>query len=176
MKKLLISLLFLATFSSYGQEASFNEVAMKYLQTNGTAVQYEGAIDQLFVLLKQQYGELNVPESTWTELRSDASGEVNRILSLLVSAYRGTYEKQDIINMLAFYETPAGKQLLADRTAMSKEQREAAAAFFNSQTGQKIVSYEKQVASSVSEVSELWSRDLYRSVTDKLAEKGFSLH
>ncbi len=176
MKKLLMSIFIFTSLFANAQDVSFHEVALKYLQTNGTAVQYEGAIDQLFSLLKNQYAGQNIPEATWTELRSESSSEVNRILNMLVSAYRGNYEKHDLVNMLAFYETATGKQLLVDRTKLSKEQREEAANFYNSPTGQKILISEKEVAGSVSEVSELWSRDLYRNVTDKLAEKGFTLH
>ncbi len=176
MKKLLMSLFIFASFFANAQEVNFHEVALKYLQTNGTAVQYEEAIDQLFSLLKNQYDGQNIPESTWTDLRKESSGEVNRILNMLVSAYRGNYEKHDLVNMLAFYETPTGKQLLVDRTKLSKDQRQEAANFYNSATGQKILVSEQDVAKSVSEVSEIWSRDLYRSVTDKLADKGFTLH
>ena len=175
MKKLLMFVFIFTSLSMSAQEVSYHELALKYLQTNGTAVQYEGAIDQLFGLLKQQYAGKNISEATWAGLRTDSSGEVNRVLNMLVSAYRGTYEKEDLVNMLAFYDTGAGKQLLEDRTKLNKEQREEAAGFYNSPTGQKILSSEQFVSSRVSEVSELWSRDLYRNVTDKLAEKGFIL-
>ncbi len=175
MKKLLIAIFILTSLNTFAQEASYHEVALKYLQTNGTATQYEGAIDQLFGLLKQQYTGQNVPDETWTSLRSESSGEVNKILNMLVSAYRGTYDKEDLINMLAFNETGAGRQLLVDRTSLSKEQRQEAANFYNSATGQKILTSEQQIGSRVSEVSEIWSRDLYRSVTEKLAAKGFTL-
>ncbi len=176
MKKLLLSaFIFISVFVN-AQEVSFHQVALKYLQVNGTSNQYEGAIDQLFALLKDQYAKKSIPESTWSGLRTDASEDVNRILNMLVSAYRGNYEKHDLVNMLAFYETATGKQLLVDRTSLNKEQRQKAADFYNSATGQKILISEQAVAKSVAEVSEIWSRDLYRNITDKLAEKGFTLH
>jgi hypothetical protein len=176
MKKLLIAIFILTSFSTYAQEVSYHEVALKYLQTNGTAKQYEGAIDQLFGLLKQQYAGQNISEDMWKSLRSDSSSEVDRILNMLVSAYRGTYEKDDLVNMLAFYETDTGRQLLTDKTALDYEQRKEASVFYNSPTGQKILTSEQEIGSRVGEVSEIWSRDLYRNITDKLAEKGFTLH
>ena len=175
MKKLLLALFILTSFTAMSQEVSYHSIALKYLQTNGTATQYEGAIDQLFDLLKRQYADKSISDATWTSLRSESSSEVDRILNMLVSAYRGTYEKEDLINMLAFYETPTGKQLLLDRTGLTHAQRQEAASFFNSPSGQKIVASEQEVGSRVAEVSELWSRDLYRNITDKLAEKGFTL-
>ncbi len=176
MKKLLTAIFIFTSLSFYAQEASYQEIALKYLQTNGTAQQYEGAIDQLFGLLKQQYAGQNIPDETWATLRTESSGEVNKVMSMLVSAYRGTYEKEDLVNMLAFYETDAGRQLLTDKTALDYEQRKDASVFYNSPTGQKILTSEQQIAARVGEVSEIWSRDLYRSVTDKLAAKGFTLH
>ena len=92
---------------------------------------------------------------------------------MLVSAYRGTYEHEDIKNMMAFYETGTGKQLLLDKTALNAEQQKEASVFYNSPTGQKILTSEQQIARRVGEVSEIWSRDLYRNIVDKLAEKGF---
>jgi len=176
MKKLLLLLFIVSSAFTNAQEVDFHTVALKYLQSNGTSKQYEGAIDQLFTLLKQQYAEKNVSQATWDELRYSSSEEIDRILNMLVSAYRGNYEKQDLVSMLAFNQTPTGRQLIVDRTALSKEQRQIAADFYNSPTGQKILTSKQQVAHSVSEVSEIWSRDLYRMVEDKLAAKGFTLH
>lgn len=176
MKKILLSIFILVSLIANAQEVSYHQLALKYLQTNGTVTQYEGAIDQLFSLLRQQYSGKNIPDTTWTVLRSDSSQEVDRVLNMLVSAYRGTYEKLDLVNMLAFYDTGAGKQLLEDKTALSYEQRKEASVFYNSPTGQKILSSEQAVGSRVAEVSEIWSRDLFRNITDKLAAKGFTLH
>lgn len=176
MKKLLIAIFIFTSLGLSAQEVGYHELALKYLQTNGTATQYEGALDQLFGLLKQQYAGQNISDATWATLRTDSSSEVNRVLNMLVSAYRGTYEKDDLVKMLAFYETEAGRQLLADKTAMTHQNRVDASFFYNSPTGQKILASEQEVGSRVAEVSEIWSRDLYRNVTDKLAEKGFTLH
>lgn len=173
MKKLLFVLFFLASLQFNAQEATYHGDVLRYLTMNGTANQYGEAINQLFDLLKQQYKDQNVTAEVWSELEKEASPEVNRILNMLVSAYRGTYEHEDIKNMMAFYETGAGKQLLRDKTALSQEQQKEASVFYNSPTGQKILTSEQQIARRVGEVSEIWSRDLYRSIVDKLAEKGF---
>lgn len=173
MKKLLFVLFFLGSLQFNAQESTYHGDVLRYLTMNGTANQYGEAINQLFDLLKQQYKDQNVTNEVWSELEKETSPEVNRILNMLVSAYRGTYEHEDIKNMMAFYETEAGKQLLLDKTALSQEQQKEASIFYNSPTGQKILTSEQQIASRVGEVSEIWSRDLYRSIVDKLAEKGF---
>lgn len=173
MKKLLFVLFFLGSLQINAQETTYHGDVLRYLTMNGTANQYGEAINQLFDLLKQQYKDQNVTNEVWSELEKETSPEVNRILNMLVSAYRGTYEHEDIKNMMAFYETGAGKQLLLDKTALSQEQQKEASAFYNSTTGQKILTSEQQISKRVGEVSEIWSRDLYRNIVDKLAEKGF---
>lgn len=173
MKKLLSVLFFLSSLQFNAQESTYHQDVLRYLTMNGTANQYSAAIDQLFELLGMQYKEQNVTDAVWSELKKETTPELNKILNMLVSAYRGTYSQEDIQQMIAFYETPTGKQLLADKTALDYEQQKTASAFYNSPTGQKMLTSEQQIARSVSEVSEIWSRDLYRNITDKLAEKGY---
>lgn len=173
MKKLLFALFFLCSLQFNAQEATYHQDVLRYLTMNGTANQYGEAINQLFDLLQQQYKDQNVTSDVWDELKKDTAPEVNRILNMLVSAYRGTYEHDDIKNMMTFYETGTGKQLLADKTALDYEQQKEASVFYNSQTGQKILTSEQEIGRRVGEVSEIWSRDLYRNIIDKLAAKGY---
>jgi len=174
MKNIILLLVCITTFGIQAQEATYQQDVIKYLEMNGTTEQYSGAIDQLFELLKRQYASQNIDSATWIALRDEAQSETGKIKALLVSAYRGTYEHEDIKNLIAFYETPTGKQLLTDQTALDDNQQNMAAAFYNTDTGQKVISKRQEISRSVSEVSEFWSRDLYRKMVDKLAEKGYT--
>ena len=173
MKKLLLALFFLSSLQFNAQESTYHQDVLRYLTMNGTANQYSAAMDQMFELLGRQYKDQNVPDAVWTELKGETTPELNKILNMLVSAYRGTYDQTDIKNMIAFYETPTGQQLLTDKTALDYEQQKTASVFYNSPTGQKILTSEQQIGRSVGEVSEIWSRDLYISIKDKLIEKGY---
>ena len=175
MKKLLLAIFFISTLSIQAQETSYHEDVLAYFKVNGTEAQYSNATQGLFDLLKKQYASQNVPDAVWTELQEDNPKQVSRILNMLVSAYRGTYSHDDIKNMLAFYETGTGRQLLADRTALSYEQQKEASVFYNTPTGQKILMAEPDIAQNIGEISQIWSRDLYRSMVDKLAEKGYTM-
>lgn len=175
MKKLLIAVFFIASLSGYSQENSYHEDVLRYFQVNGTAAQYSNATNGLFELLEKQYASKEVPTTVWNELKADSPKQVDRILNMLVSAYRGTYSQEDIQNMLTFYETSAGRQLLADKTALDYEQQKEASVFYNTPTGQKILTAEQDIAQNISEISEIWSRDLYRMMVDRLAEKGYSM-
>ncbi|RMB57575.1 DUF2059 domain-containing protein [Dokdonia sinensis] len=173
MKKILCILFaFTITLSASAQESSYREDVLDLLSLNGTTEQYRNAIDQLFELLKRQYASNDVTPATWDELRDASSGEIGRIKAMLVSAYRGTYTQDDIKNMISFYQTEAGQQLLKDQTALTDAQRNDVSFFYNTDTGKKILTSKDKISRSVGEVSEIWSRDLYKMMVDKLAEKG----
>ncbi len=157
------------------QETTYVEDTMKYLELNGTSKQYDQAVDQLFVMLKQQYNGANIPDATWAELETVKPQELIKIKSLLVSAYRGNFSQEEVQEMIKFYDSPAGRQLTADPTAMSQEQKDAFALFNQSEIGQKIQTSKESLSRMVSEVSELWSRDLYKNITGQLKAKGYSM-
>lgn len=157
------------------QERTYHQEVLEYLVINGTANQYSNATTGLFDLLKKQYASSNVPVTVWAELEGEAPKAVDRILNMLVSAYRGSYSQQNIQEMSAFYSTAAGKQILTDRSGMTDAQKNEAAQFYNSPTGQVILDSEEKIGKNISEISEIWSRDLYRMMVDKLAEKGYTM-
>jgi len=175
MKNSLIAVILLISLTTYAQDKTYHEDVLRYFQVNGTADQYSNATNGLFDLLKNQYASKNVPDSVWNELKTESPKQVDRILNMLVSAYRGTYNQEDIQNMLAFYETEAGRQTLTDKTALNYEQQKEITVFYNTPTGQKILTAESDIAQNIGEISEIWSRDLYRMMVDKLAEKGYAM-
>ncbi|MBV1925123.1 MAG: DUF2059 domain-containing protein [Dokdonia sp.] len=172
-KKLLFILILFSNVGLFAQETNYRQDVLQYLELNGTTEQYSGAIDQLFELLKRQYASHKIDAEVWDALRTESEGEIGRMKAMLVSAYRGTYSQGDIKNLISFYKTGAGQQLLRDQTALTDSQRNDASFFYNSPTGQKVISSKDDISRSVAEVSEIWSRDLYKSMIDKLAAKGF---
>ena len=175
MKKLLLAVFFMVTFTGVSQESTYHQDVLSYFKVNGTSEQYANATNGLFDLLKKQYSKKNVPDSVWTELKIDNPKHVERVLNMLVSAYRGSYNQEDINNMLDFYQSDTGSQLLVDKTTLNYDQQKQASVFYNTETGQKILMSEQEIAKNISEISEIWSRDLYRMMVDALAEKGYSM-
>ena len=173
MKKLLFAFVLFSMFQVSAQETTYRQDVLKYLEINGTTQQYSGAIDQLFDLLKRQYANHNIDAEVWDTLRAESAGEVGRIKAMLVSAYRNTYTQKDIQNMISFYQTEAGKLLLSNQAKMTDAHRNDASFFYNTETGKKILSKKDEISRSVGEVSQIWSRDLYKMMVDKLAEKGY---
>ncbi|WP_405207816.1 DUF2059 domain-containing protein [Aquimarina sp. LLG6339-5] len=166
--------LFLTVTANFAQR-SYHEDTMRYFSLNGTEQQYDQAIDQMFTLLKQQYSSQNVPDSIWNELMGDKTEPLRNIKSLLVSAYRSNFSHEDIKELIVFYESKTGQQMVKDRTQLSDSQKVALSDFFSSEVGQKVQNQGDSLRTMVAEVSELWSRDLYTETIKKLKTKGYQM-
>ncbi|SEM17603.1 hypothetical protein SAMN04487910_4326 [Aquimarina amphilecti] len=166
--------LFLTVTANFAQR-SYHEDAMRYFSLNGTEQQYNVAIDQMFTLLKQQYSAQDIPDSIWNELKGDKKEPLTNIKSLLVSAYRSNFSHKDIKELIVFYESETGKQMVKDRTQLSDTQKVELSNFFNSEVGQKVQNQGDSLRTMVAEVSELWSRDLYNETIQKLKTKGYQV-
>ncbi|GAA4107918.1 hypothetical protein GCM10022393_03540 [Aquimarina addita] len=173
MRSLVFILTFILTSVIYGQQRSYHEDAIKYLEINGTEQQYEGAVDQMFVMLQQQYQDRNVPDSVWDELKNQKEDAIINIKSLLVSAYRSNFSQDDIRQLITFYESETGSQVVADITQLTDAQKAELNAFYNSEVGKKVQNQSETLTMMVSEVSELWSRSLYEQTIEKLTGKGY---
>lgn len=177
MKKLVFAITIILTFASVSsaQDTTFNEDIVTYLEMNGTEKQYSGAVDGLFTMLSRRYAHNNISQSVWLELKEKYKDKsLKSIKYLLVTPYRTTFSQDNIRRMIKFYETDAGKQMLIDPTALSTEQKSVAGDFYASDAGAKLLENKVQLEQSVSEVSEIWSRDLYRMVTEDLEMMGYS--
>ncbi|WP_378183389.1 DUF2059 domain-containing protein [Aquimarina sp. SS2-1] len=166
--------LFLTVTTSLAQR-SYHEDAIRYFELNGTEQQYDRAIDQMFSLLQQQYSNQNVPSNIWEELQSNKTDALTNIKSLLVSVYRSNFTHEDIKQLIIFYESETGRQLVKDRTQLSDKQKTELSDFFNSEVEKKVQNQSDSLRLMVSEVSELWSRDLYNETIQKLKTKGYQM-
>lgn len=177
MKKVFLSLVTIVCvyFQGVAQERNFTESINYYININGTSAQYDDAIDQLFVMLKQQYQEKDVAESVWDELKLEKEGALNQIKVMLASAYRSHFDHDDIKELIKFYESPAGRQYKVDPVQLSEDQKDQITFFYDSYTGKKLKNQSQSLNEMVSQISESWSSQLYMGMKDKLAAKGYEL-
>jgi len=177
MKKVFLTLITLICvfFQGVAQERNFTESINYYININGTSEQYSDAIDQLFVMLKQQYQGQAVTEAVWDELKLEKQTALNQIKVMLASAYRSHFEHDDINELIKFYESPAGRQYKVDPVQLSQEQKDQITFFYDSYTGRKLKKQSKSLNEMVSQISESWSSQLYMSTKEKLAVKGYEL-
>jgi len=177
MRLLVLAVIIILTFSNVkSQSLTYNEAIVEYLEINGTEAQYAQAVDALFTMLNKRYTNLNIPQETWKELENTYKEKsLKSIKLLLVTPYRKTFSEDNIKRMLTFYKSDVGQQMLADPTSLNTEQKAKAGDFYASDAGAKLLENRDSLGKRVSEVSEIWSRDLYRVVTNDLGNRGFAL-
>lgn len=173
MRDIVFALTLFLTVTACMPQRSYHEDAIRYFELNGTEQQYDAAIDQMFTMLKQQYSTQNIPDSVWEELKGDKTAALTNIKSLLVSAYRSNFSHEDIKQLIVFYESETGQQMVKDRTQLSDNQKSKLSMFYDSEVGKKVQNQSNSLRMMVSEVSELWSRDLYAETIQKLKAKGY---
>jgi hypothetical protein len=91
-----------------------------------------------------------------------------------VSAYKAHFTHQDVKNMNALYKTKAGKNMFKPE-ALTEGDKIILKEFYQSDTGQKIVSSQDSMNASMSDISVMWSGDLYKKMIAKLSEKGYDI-
>ena len=177
MKKIFLTLVAFAFISTqaFSQERTFTSSINHYININGTSEQYSDAIDQLFVMLKKQYGSQGVEASTWSELEEGKENSLNQIKVMLASAYRSHFDHDNIKDLIEFYESPAGRQYKVDPVQLSIEQKDQITLFYDSVTGRKLKQQSVSLNEMVGQISQSWSTQLYLSMKEKLAAKGYEL-
>lgn len=180
MKNILTFILtIIITSTAFSQDKvvvdEYSEDVKLCLKNNGTYNYYDGVVDQMFTHLKTQFAEQNVPTEVWSELESMKPDTLDELGQMVVSAYRGHFNHQDVKNMNFLYGTTAGKKMINSETELNDEDKAALSEFYKSETGQKIVGSQDSMNASMMQITEMWSADLYKSVIDKLSEKGFNL-
>ncbi|RAJ13395.1 DUF2059 domain-containing protein [Olleya aquimaris] len=175
MKKIFTLICFLAIGTlSFAQVDAYSEDVKKCIKSNGTLAYYEDVIDQMFSMLEQQFASQEVPADVWTELKKVKPESMDELAQMIVSAYRAHFTHQDVKNMNALYATKAGQNMFKPE-ALSEGDKIILKEFYQSETGQKIVSSQDSMNASMSDISIMWSGDLYKSMIAKLSEKGYTI-
>jgi len=168
--KLFFCFLLTISLNVSAQETDFSSEVAAYLESNGTLNQYNFAYDQLLQMLGKQYPKSESTASGWDYLENNKEKAIAEIKMNLVPIYRQNFERSEIKEMTAFYQSPTGRQLVVDRSQMNTNQKEELNTFYNSELGKKIIAKQAVLSKSVSTVSESWSRDLYETAISLLKE------
>lgn len=179
MKKIAFLFALVISSMSFAQTETvvdpYSDAVKTCLIGNGTRAYYDNVVDEMFKMLQGQYASQNVPESVWKELKNVKSETLDELSQMVVSAYRGHFTLKDVNNMNALYATEAGKRMYKQPSALTEADKFEVNAFYQTETGQKIITSQESVNKIMTQVSEMWSSDLYKSVIDKLSEKGYNL-
>ena len=132
---------------AYGQDEAATKQAdiKKLLGITGASNTGLRVFSQVIGMFQRAHSE--VPEAVWMEMVSEAEAKVDGfVMEMLVPIYDKHLTHEDIKGLIAFYETPVGRKLLAVMPRMHQESRTA---------------------------GEIWGRDFARTVQERLAEKGY---
>ena len=176
---LLISLSFLGSINAQEKleppTDAFGKTVMQCLKANGIDAQYKRATNQLFVMLKQQFANKNVPNSVWEDLETIKPTALENIKIRMIQAYKVHFNEEDVNQMLSFYVSDEGEKMLTNGNNLTDEERKVIKDFFHTTTGQKMMESQASLTKMIGEISETWSSELYQKQIEKLAERGFSL-
>ena len=107
-----IGLVALATASTAGAstiDEAFRADILKMLKLTGADKLGEQVLQQMIASLKPLAP--NVPEEFWTQFHQEF--DMNKMIDLLIPVYTKHLTHEDVQAAIAFYETPAGKNLIA---------------------------------------------------------------
>jgi len=150
------------------QEKPDEELVRHYLEANGSLHQYEFAYDQLLVMLNGQYAPNEANVDGWQYLKENKDEAITEMQSLLVPIYQSHFSTSDLTQMIAFYQTDTGRQMLKDRTQMSDTQKSKLNSYYNTEVGRKIIGKQDILSGAIGTASENWSRNLYETAVSLL--------
>jgi len=123
MRKVLsvFSFLVLLSISTYGQvDKEYSKTLTKMFEVSGAEQSYQAAIKQMFVMFKQQYS--TVDASIWSELEKEFSeATINDLTEMLVPVYLKYMTKEDLEEMIKFYQTPVGSKFAKSTPLIMQE-------------------------------------------------------
>lgn len=134
---LTLLLAFVTTFSFSQENNSYKSSLTKLIQVSGSEAAYKGALDQMVSMFKQQ--QSNVPKEFWDEFTIEVNkNAIDQLVNLVLPIYQKHLTEADLLGVIAFYETPAGKKF-AEKTPLITQESMLAGQEWGKQIGQKVV-------------------------------------
>lgn len=147
MKKSILFLLFAFTMHcSFGQtDPSYQRALKELLKVSGTEVSFSTVVTQMMTMVKQ--GNPNIPATIWEDFEQEMlATSLDDLAAMLVPVYKKHLTQEDLNDLIAFYQTPAGKKY-AEKTPLIMQE--------SMQVGQQ------------------WGLQIAQRVQQKLAEQGY---
>lgn len=128
MKNIILFLflsLSVSTFASTGQDPNTYEEDLKYLfQINGSEASYQESIKAMIVQLRSQ--DSDIPTEYWDKAEVEfVNTSVNDLIKILLPIYRQNLSHDDVMAMINFYESVAGKRIAQKIPKITTESMQA---------------------------------------------------
>lgn len=108
------------TLSLSAQEDSYTAKLKKMFEVSGTEQSYQQAIDMTLNMSKDQYPDLG--DEFWNEMSAEFKGtSIDELTEMLVPVYKKYLSEDELDEIIAFYNTPAGKKLASSNPQIMQE-------------------------------------------------------
>lgn len=116
-KTILFFLLAFTVHCSFGQtDPQYQRSLKQLLQVSGTEASFTTVVTQMMTVIRQNY--TNVPASVWNDFEQEVlKTSLDDLVEMLVPVYQKHLSQEDLVSLIAFYQTPAGKRY-AEKTPM----------------------------------------------------------
>jgi hypothetical protein len=115
------------------EDAAKEKDVRKLLELTGSAKLGVQIMDQMMGQLQKTMP--NVPAEFWDEFKKEA--DVNQLIELIVPVYMKHFSREDLRDLIAFYESPVGRKLTAALPQIAQESM-AVGRQWGMELGQKI--------------------------------------
>jgi uncharacterized protein len=115
---------------------SFDQDILKLQQINGSAEAFRAIIPQLIDRFKSLNSK--VPAEVWDELQKEfINTSITDLQKMLVPVYRKHFSQAEIRQIVAFYETPAGRKM-AEKAPLLQQDSYTVGEAWGKQLGEKV--------------------------------------
>ncbi|MDW3190775.1 MAG: DUF2059 domain-containing protein [Cytophagales bacterium] len=139
MKTTILSfLLALSTpFVLQAQDDEYKQLLSRYFEVSGSKETFEVAIKQTIQTMRTQTMDLD--DEAWDELEKEfLNTSIEDLVEILVPVYSKHLSADDLLGVIAFYESPVG-QKLAEKTPLITQESMQSAGQWGMQLGQKVM-------------------------------------
>jgi uncharacterized protein len=134
MKKILLALLTTLIFTgAFAQDSEKTVHIKKLLDLTGSGKLGVQVMQTMITSFKQSTD--SVPDKFWEEMAKEINADT--LVSMIIPIYEKYYTDEEILQMIAFYETPLGKKVIATLPFIMKESMEIGQEW-GKQVGEKV--------------------------------------
>lgn len=123
MTKILSIIVFIVLFSTtvFGQaEKEYGKALKRMFEVSGTEKSYDAVIKQMFTIFKQQYPDVKM--EVWNDLEKEfAKTSIDDLTKMLVPVYSKYMTKEDLKELIKFYQTDVGKKFAKNTPLIMQE-------------------------------------------------------
>lgn len=115
MKKLVLSVAFVCVAQFASAQDTFKDEIIQLIKVSGSAGQMTAALDQILPM---------IPEDKQVEFKKDFEASLPSLYEKIIPIFEKHYTKEDIKEMLKFYNSPIGKKISKNSESIATESME----------------------------------------------------